>query len=341
MNRALILVDPLPRTLDLICEPSVRARLEALGRLEISEDRPMPDSRIEALLPEVSLIFGQTAMPRSRLDRAPKLKGVINVESNFLPNIDYQACTERGIWVITPGGAFASPVAEMALGMAIDLGRGLTEADRAFRAGKETYGLEGNEGTVRLFGADVGIIGFGDLGRATRELLRPFKNRVRVYDPWLPELTIRQHDCEATTLTEVLETSRFLFVFAGVTSENQGFLGKDEFARMRKGACFLLLSRAAVVDFQAMLDAAASGHIRVAVDVFPEEPVPAGDRVRSTPNVLLSAHRAGGTRDALYAIGEMAVADAELILKGLAPQLCRRADPATAARLRSKPVAKT
>ncbi|WP_404422469.1 hydroxyacid dehydrogenase [Nibricoccus sp. IMCC34717] len=341
MPLPLILVDPLPRTLDLICEPAVRARLEALGRLEISEDAPMNDARVDSLLPEVALIIGQTAMPKSRLERAPNLKAIINVESNFLPNVDYQACTERGIWVITPGSAFASPVAEAALGMAIDLGRGITLADRAFRAGTETYGLEGNGETVRLAGADVGIIGFGDLGRALRDLLRPFRTRVRVYDPWLPELTIRNQDCEASSLDDVLSKSRFIFVFASVTSSNQGFIGEREFARMQKGTSFLLMSRAAVVDFPAMLKAAASGRIRVATDVFPEEPVPADDPVRTTPNVLLSAHRTGGTRDALFAIGELAVGDAELILKGLPPQLCRRADPATAARLRSMPVKKT
>ena len=75
-----------------------------------------------------------------------------------------------------------------------------------------------------------------------------------------------------------------------------------------------------------------------AVDVFPVEPVPANDPVRSLPNVILSAHRTGGTTDALFAIGSMAVADAELIMRGLPPQLCRRADPAVASRLRSKPV---
>ena len=96
-----------------------------------------------------------------------------------------------------------------------------------------------------------------------------------------------------------------------------------------------------IVDFPAMLEAVRSGHIRAAVDVFPVEPVPADDPVRRMEGILLSAHRTGGTNDALFAIGSMAVADAELILKGLPPQLCRRADPAVASRLRSKPVSMT
>lgn len=338
MSRNIILVDPLPRTLDLIMETSVRARLEALGEVIVSEDRAMPAEEVERHLPETVLIFGQTDMPRERLDRAPKLKAIINVESNFLPNIDYQACVERGIWVITPASAFASPVAEAALAMALDLARGITAADRDFRQGVERYGLEGNANTFRFAGAPVGIIGFGDLGNAFRDLIRPFKNRVRVFDPWLPSEIIEGQDCEPSTLNEVLRESQVVFVFASVTSENEGFIGKREFAMMKPGAAFLLMSRAAVVDFPAMIEAAQSGHIKVATDVFPEEPVATDDPVRQASGILLSAHRTGGTRDAFYALGSMAVADAELIMKGLPPRLCRRADPATASRLRSKPV---
>lgn len=338
MARNIILVDPLPRTLDLIMTPDVRARLEKLGEVVISEDCQMPDEQVEALLPETVLIFGQTAMPKARLDRAPRLKAIFNVESNFLPNIDYQACVERGIWVLAPAGAFAAPVAEAALGMALDLARGISAADRDFRAGTELYGLAGNAETFRFAGASVGIIGFGDLGKNLRELIRPFKNAVRVFDPWLPHEIITQHDCMPATLDELLRQSRVVFVFASVTSENEGFIGQREFALMQHGSAFLLMSRAAVVDFPAMLAAVTSGHIRAATDVFPQEPVAPDDPVRHIPGLLLSAHRTGGTRDALYALGSMAVADAELIMRGLPPQLCRRADAAIANKLRSKPV---
>lgn len=341
MAKPVILVDPLPRTLDLIMEPSVRARLENLGRLIVAEDKPMADDVIEAHLPETVLVIGQTSLPRERLDRAPKLRGIINVETNLLPNIDYQACQERGVWVLTPASAFASAVAESALGMAIDLARGVTAADRDFRAGRELYGLAGNADTFRFAGAPVGIIGLGDLGRSLRELIRPFRNPVKVFDPWLPADLVRGFDCEPVGLDELLQTSRVVFMFASVTSENEAMIGVREFALMPDGAAFLLMSRAAVVDFPAMLAAVRSGRIRAATDVFPHEPVPADDPVRALPGLLLSAHRTGGTVDALFDIGRMTVADAELILRGLPPQMCRRADPSVAARMRSKPVSVT
>ena len=95
----------------------------------------MPDELVERHLPDAVAILGQTAMPRERLDRAPNLRAIVNVEGNFLPNVDYAACLDRGVHVLNASPAFALPVAEAALGMAIDLARGIGAADRAMRAG--------------------------------------------------------------------------------------------------------------------------------------------------------------------------------------------------------------
>lgn len=138
MDKPLILIDPLPRTLDSICDPTTRRRLESLGRPVISEDRAMPDETAEGHLPEAVLLFGQTAMPRERVERAGRLKAIFNVETNFLPNVDYLACQHRGVWVLSPTSAFAEAVAESALSMAIALARGIAVADRAFRVGTES-----------------------------------------------------------------------------------------------------------------------------------------------------------------------------------------------------------
>jgi phosphoglycerate dehydrogenase-like enzyme len=241
---------------------------------------------------------------------------------------------------LTPGGAFAPVVAETALGLAIDLARGITAADRAFRAGTERWGLESNADSFTLAAARVGIIGFGDLGRALHKLLAPFACEVRAYDPWLPDYFLVQHGV-LPPLDELLQTSRVVFVFAGVSSENHGFLGARQFELMQPGSAFVLMSRAAVVDFPVMLAQAESGRLRVATDVFPDEPVAAGDPVRRNAGVLLSAHRSGAMTEALFDIGRQAVADAELILRGLPPVVCRRAQRETVMLARSKPVALT
>src|SRR5215217_2535745 len=245
----LILVDPLPRTLDMICDGPTRRRLETLGRLIVSDREPMPDGVVEQHLPDAVAIVGQTDLPAERLARAPNLRAVVNIEGNFLPNVDYAAARERGMHVLCASPAFATPVAEAALGMAIDLARGIGAADRAVRAGTETYGLESNAGAFLLAGAPVGIVGFGDLGRALRRLLAPFGCPVRVHDPWLPDLVIRREGAEPAGLHELLRASRVVFVVAAATSENAAMLGEHELRQIAPGGVLCLMSRANVVDF--------------------------------------------------------------------------------------------
>jgi phosphoglycerate dehydrogenase-like enzyme len=340
-ERPLILVDPLPRTLPMIFAPDVRARLEALGRLEVSDDAPMDPARVDALLPEAVAVVGQTDLPAERIARAGNLRVVVNVEGNFLPNVDYAACRARGIHVLCASPAFADAVAESALGMAIDLARGIGAADRAMRAGREAYGLDSNAGAFLLTGAPVGIVGFGDLGRALRGLLLPFRCPVRVFDPWLPEEAVLREGAEPAPLDDVLAGSRVVFVLAAATSDNAGFLGERELRLIPEGGVLALMSRAGVVDFDALVRVVAGGRLRAAVDVFPEEPLAPGHPIRELDGVLLSPHRAGGMPEAFLEIGRLAVGDLELVLRGLPPALCRRAEPETVGRMRARPVGRS
>ena len=150
-SRPLILLDPHPRFIDLIFDPPTKVRLEELGEVVWHDGSPASDSHIDRYLPETVALIGQTALPRERLDRAPKLKAVFNVESNFLPNVDYLECHHRGIAVLSTGPVFAKPVAEMALGMALASARRIHEADAAIRAGRESlYGEADNHDSFLL-----------------------------------------------------------------------------------------------------------------------------------------------------------------------------------------------
>jgi phosphoglycerate dehydrogenase-like enzyme len=338
MTQPLILIDPLPRTLDVICTEHARAHLQALGRIVLHDHAPMPDAMVDEHLPETVVLVGQTRMDRSRLQRAKKLRAIINVETNFIDNIDYEYCFDNGIHVLTPGSAFADVVAESALAMAIDLARGITRADREMRRGKEAYGLDGNVGNYSLMGARVGLIGFGDLARSFHRLVQPFNCSIKVYDPWVPDYVLHKHGCMPAGLDDVLSSSQVIVVFAGVTAENQGFLGHRELSLIQKDAAFLLMSRAAVVDFPVFLDFVRQRRFRAATDVFPVEPVAPDDSVRDIEGLLLSAHRTGGMPSALFDIGDQMLADATLIIKGLPPVVCRKAQRETVARFRSKPV---
>ena len=339
MARPLIVIDPEPRGLSEIFGPAEWSRLESLGELAVHEGPGrMPAERFEPLLAEMELLIGQSDMPKARLDRAPKLRAIVNVETNFLQNVDYETCFARGIHVLAPGSAFARPVAEMTLGLVIDLARGVTAADRAMRAGREKWLLEGAAGCFSLYGASVGLVGFGDLARAFVPLLQPFGCPIRAYDPWVSDHFMAGFGVEPASLDEVLRTSRVIVIFAAVTSENLGFLGKREFETIAPGSVVLLMSRAGVVDFPEFLRQIESGRFRAATDVFPVEPAPPDDPARKVEGLVLSPHRAGAMTDSLLEIGRQTVADAGLVLRGLPPLSSRRAQRETVARSRSKPI---
>jgi phosphoglycerate dehydrogenase-like enzyme len=336
-----IFLAPAPRIVSDIFDENDLLRLRAVGDVVIHESGPVTDAVFEEKAANIEIIIGQIDLPEARLKRATSLRAVFNVEGNFLPNIDYAYCFRHGIRVLNISPVFAEPVAEAAMGMAIDLARGITRSDRCFRQGIEQYGLAANTEAFSLFRQAIGFIGLGDLGRALLPLLRPFACRVRAYDPWLSAEYIQNLGCESSSLDEVLQSSRVIFVVAGATSQNQGFLGAKQFSSMQRGAALVLVSRAAVVDFDAMLDFAAKGHIRFATDVFPEEPLPATHRARHTDNAILCAHQAGAMEATIKGIGRLVVADAELIARALPPILCKLAQPETVDLFRSKPISKT
>lgn len=337
----IILLVPAPRKVADIFTVEQLQRLRALGELQVFDEAPPTPAEFAALAPRLEILIGQLDMPQEWLLAAPQLKAIFNVEGNFLPNIDYACAAARGVRILNISPVFAEPVAEAALGMAIDLARGISRSDRYFRAGTEQYGLEANREAYSLRKQKVGFIGFGDLGRAIVPLLAPFHPQILAYDPWLPAEFIASWQCQAATLDAVLTSCKIIFVVAGVTSQNQGFLGREEFLSMQPGASLVLVSRAGVVDFEAMLDVAETGHIRVATDVFPVEPLPQGHRARRGDYLLLSPHQAGALDQALAHIGVLVTSDAELIARGLPPCLCKLAQPETVALLRSKPVDKS
>lgn len=339
-ERPIVISAPEPRSLELIFRPEKRAELDA--RYDVR------DVAAEALatLPDAVLagarhVIGQPPIDEATLARMDNLRCVFNVEGNLFLNMPYGRLFERGIHVVTTMEVFARPVAEIGLGLALDLLRGITDADLAFREGREAWGLDGNGSARLLTGADVGLIGFGSIGRSLLPLLQPFRPRLRIHDPWLPPSVISDAGAKPADLDTVLRQSDVVFVLAAVTDENEGFLDKDAFARMRPSAALLLLSRAGVVDFDDLMAAVASGHIRAASDVFPDEPVAVDHPVRRLPGFLRSAHRAGALDVAFKMMGDMVLEDMALLDRGLPPMRCKRAERETVAKMRSKPVEKS
>ena len=90
-----ILLDPHPRKIERIFDDATKRRLEKLGRVIWHDGSPAAAEHIDRYLPQTIALIGQSPMDKARLDRAPHLRAVFNVESNFLPNVDYAECAVR------------------------------------------------------------------------------------------------------------------------------------------------------------------------------------------------------------------------------------------------------
>jgi phosphoglycerate dehydrogenase-like enzyme len=321
---------------DLIFTPSALSTLrERFDVIELDDDSP--GGRFDQLLPEAFAVVGQPALPVERLRRATRLRALLNIEGNFFPNVDYETCFREGIHVLGCGPAYADAVAEYSLGLALDLARGISREDRAFRAGTEHYLGAAAADAIHLRGSEIGLIGYGNLGRALHRLIVPFGATVRIYDPWLPSSVIEQAGALCAPLPDLLQASGIVFVLATTTAESRELLDRSAVSQLRAGARLILVSRAAVFDLDAVLDRVTAGDLLAAIDVWPEEPMPVSHRARSLDGLVLSAHRAGATPAALTSIGDMVLDDLTLIRRGLPPVTMQGAARELVGRYQNRP----
>lgn len=336
MPKPIVVLSPAPQQRDRIFSPDVLDRLHQ--SFDIVDLEAHPDLDLDTILPNVFAIVGHPDLSAERLERAQNLRAILNVEGNFLQNVDYSVVMHAGIRVLGCGAAYGPAVSEYALGLALDLCRGISREDRAARAGTERYFAASNVDSLLLHGAPVGILGFGNLGRATRNLLTPFRGVVRVFDPWLPESVLRDADTVPASLEETLAESKVVFVFVTATPESEHLLDARALALLPDGARLILVSRAPVVDYEALLAELRSGRIYAGIDVWPAEPLEPDSAYRTLDNVILSSHRAGALSQAHRLIGEMVLDDLELMARGLAPVRMQQANLEVVGKYRNRPV---
>ncbi len=137
-TKPLAISAPAPRTLDLIFTPEALKDLNR--RYRIVEADPDDIAGLgDAVLSEARYIIGQPPLDHATLQRMGQLRAILNVESNLINNMPYEVLFERGIHVVTTGQVFAEPVAELGLAMALNIARGIVDADLAFREGRELW----------------------------------------------------------------------------------------------------------------------------------------------------------------------------------------------------------
>ena len=326
-NKPLVVVDPHFRRMSEIFCPSSLARLHDRFDVVWGKDDPMPLDVWEEVLPETMAVVCGEWRYDNLLGQATSLRGILDVSGSFPCNLNYTECFARQIRVLSAAPCFARVVAEMALGMTLAASRGIATGDRAMRANTEQWLHAGNLGAFMLYDKPVGFVGYGSLARALQPLLSPFRCKIAAYDPWLSDGYLRSQGVEPASLEQLLDTSKVIFVLAVPTSENQALLSRRLLERIHPGAVLVLMSRAHVVDFDALTELVTAGRFRAAIDVFPVEPLDPRHPIRQAVDAVLSAHRAGAVQEALWQIGDTVIDDLEAMSRGMPPHRMQIAQP--------------
>lgn len=256
----------------------LRNAVEAVDALVVCHGSPYVDGAVMAAA--------------SRLTLVGELEG-----DRFGNRIDVEEALRRGIRVVDTTHGSSLPVAEWALGLMLI---GLRNAAQLYRDLIAGRGFEGRRDDPsfrvgELTDKTVGIIGYGHIGRRLTELLRPFRCRVLVYDPYLAKDVAVAMGVQPTTLERVMADPDVVVCCAPLTPGTRRMLGARELDWLRQDAVFVNVSRGAIVDSDALIERAGRCDIRVCLDVFDPEPIPTDSPIRRLPNVFLSPHIAGVT----------------------------------------------
>ncbi len=289
-------------------------------------DEPMPRDQILANLPDAAFyVASKPELTAAEIAASPHLKATIEVAGAFRDGLDYETCFDSGIEVLSCSPGFRNSVAEMALAMTLAGGRGLVEEHEAFRVGGEHWLDDRPETDFTLYRQSVGFIGYGQIARETHRLMEPFAPSVMAYDPFLKDAG---PGVELVDLPTLVTQCRVVVLAAVPSEETRGLLSAELIAQLQQSALVIVISRAWCADFPALIDAAQAGRIRVATDVFPDEPLQDGDPLRRSRNVILSPHRAAAVPGGRHLIGDMILHDVKAILNGDTARHLKLADPA-------------
>ena len=255
-----------------------------------------------------------TPLPAEVLDCAQRLK-VVSRHGVGYDNIDVDALTRRRIPLAIAADANATAVAEHTLYFMLALAKQGLRYDRATREGR--WAVRNSLEAVDLMGRRVLVMGFGRIGREVARRCAAFGMAVMVYDPYVQANVIEAAgdyrsvpDFEAA-----LPETDVLTVHMPLGADSRGLIGAAELAALPAHAFVINAARGGIIDEAALHDALTSGKIAGAgLDVFDREPPPDDHPLFALPNLILTPHSAGLSKEAAV---RMAISTARNVLAGI------------------------
>ncbi|MDA3812234.1 MAG: NAD(P)-dependent oxidoreductase [Spirochaetaceae bacterium] len=253
-----------------------------------------PDEIIKRSLGAQIIVFGNLPFPSQCVEALPDLK-LVAVAFTGVDHVAVQTCREKGISVCNASGYSTINVAELTVGLMIDVLRNVTRLDPVTRKGGTKDGLVGFD----LSGKTVGIIGTGAIGMQVAKLLKGFDCKILGFNKGkktaAPELGI-----EYTSLDELLIQSDIVTLHCPLNETTRGLIGDTQFSMMKNSAYIINCARGPVIDTKALVTALKTGKIAGAgIDVFDTEPPLQTDyELLKLENAILTPHIAFATKEA-------------------------------------------
>jgi D-3-phosphoglycerate dehydrogenase len=257
------------------------------------------------------LIAGTEKITEEVLKKAPNLKLISRVGIG-LDGIDFELCKQYGIRVAYTPDAPTMAVAELCVGMILDLARKITTTNNNLKQ----HGLWQRHMGTLLYGKTVGIFGMGRIGKSLIHLLDAFNVKFLVHDI-APDLAFgRLYNVTFVSKEELLAQSDIVSVNLPLKADTINYLTGDELSLMQKDAVLINTARGGIVNEADLYDALKHGTIAAAaVDVFEEEPYTGN--LRELENCLLTCHMGASTIDSRTDMEVQALEEAVRYKNGL------------------------
>ena len=250
------------------------------------------------------------------LKLAPNLR-IVALHTSGCDNVDIAEASRRGVLVTNVKGVNAEQCAEFAMGLMIAVVRKIVTGDQAIRAG---LWASRTQSSMDLFGATMGVIGFGQIAKAFARRAKAFGMRLLVYTRTPDPAFAHEIGVEYGSLADVLGQADVVGLFASLDNSSRHMIGAHEFGLMKRSAYFLNIARGELVDEGALIGALREGQIAGAgIDVFEEEPLLKSPLFDLT-NVVLTPHQAGLTLGGKTGAAVRAARNALQALEGHVPR---------------------
>lgn len=284
--------------------------------------RPLEEAEEAAFARELGGAAGILLRPgyvtASLLERLPDLR-VVAVHGAGVDQVDAAACAERGVIVTNAPGANANAVAEMTLGLMLSLARRIPQA--AARVSGERVWGEARHAGAELKAKTLGLVGVGQVGGRLAKLAGALEMKVLAHDPGLSGEEIRTRGARPARLDALLARADFLSLHAPLTPGTRRLIDGRAIAKMKRGAFLVNAARGPLVDERALARALRIGRLGgAALDVLEGEPPDPESAIFDAPNLILTPHMAGSTKECLEAIAARAGADIARVLRGRRPR---------------------